>query len=241
MRVPRELRLPSGLPALVVNLGAPFRVIDSDGGSSHHDDISFMGVHSRPFVTETSEVRDLLVANLTPLGARRVLGVAMNELTNRWVALRAVLGVKAGDLSGRLHEARSWDERFAILDRFMLGRLGDARAPPSHVGLAWRRMTTGGTVGVLARSLGVSHKHLIDQFHDQVGLAPKLVGRIGRFNRLLRLSGREARMDWAQAAEACGYFDQAHLINEVRDFAGETPTALRARRVAFTLRADVAG
>ena len=67
------------------------------------------------------------------------------------------------------------------------------------------------------------------------------MSRLSRFNRVLRLSAREGRVDWAQVAQACGYFDQAHLINEVRAFAGETPRALGNRRAAFTLRADPAG
>lgn len=241
MRLSRELRLPSGLPALVVNFGSPFRVVGADSVTSRHADISVTGIHSRPFVTETPESRDLLVVNLTPVGARRLLGVAMHQLANRWVPLDDVLGGEARDLSGRLHDAQSWDDRFAILDAFMLGRLGQESAPSRDLGRAWRRISAGGAVADLARDLGVSHKHLITRFHDQVGLAPKLVARLGRFNRLLRLARQEARIDWAATAQACGYFDQAHLINEVRDFSGATPTELRTRRAAFTLRAEPAG
>ncbi|TIS82827.1 MAG: helix-turn-helix transcriptional regulator, partial [Mesorhizobium sp.] len=52
--------------------------------------------------------------------------------------------------------------------------------------------------------------------------------RIVRFNRALRLSS-EPTADWADVAADCGYADQAHLVREFRELAGETPTALSVR------------
>jgi AraC-like DNA-binding protein len=49
-----------------------------------------------------------------------------------------------------------------------------------------------------------------------------------RFERLTALLAREPGADLARSAPACGYYDQAHLAREVRDFAGVTPTQLRA-------------
>jgi AraC-like DNA-binding protein len=64
-----------------------------------------------------------------------------------------------------------------------------------------------------------------------VGLPPKLVARIVRFERLTERVTTEPAVDWAAVAAACGYFDQAHLAREVRELAGVTPTELRAAAV----------
>ena len=52
-----------------------------------------------------------------------------------------------------------------------------------------------------------------------------------RFERLAALVAADPWADWAGAAVACGYFDQAHLAREVRELADITPTDLRAQAV----------
>ena len=60
-----------------------------------------------------------------------------------------------------------------------------------------------------------------------MGLPPKLLARIVRFDRLLRQLRTGAAMSWADLALECGYYDQAHLVREVRRFTGVTPTEAR--------------
>jgi AraC-like DNA-binding protein len=79
--------------------------------------------------------------------------------------------------------------------------------------------------------LGWSHRRLIARYRDVVGLPPKLVARIVRFERLAASVAEDPAADWAGAAVACGYFDQAHLAREVRELADITPTELRAQAV----------
>jgi AraC-like DNA-binding protein len=38
----------------------------------------------------------------------------------------------------------------------------------------------------------------------------------------------QGRRNWVDAAVECGYFDQAHLIRDFRDFSGKPPSALLA-------------
>jgi transcriptional regulator GlxA family with amidase domain len=86
-------------------------------------------------------------------------------------------------------------------------------------------------IGELADELGWSHRRLIARFRDQVGLAPKTFARVIRFDRAVRQLRAATTRSLAEIALDCGYFDQAHLNREFREFAGTTPGALVAARL----------
>ena len=77
-------------------------------------------------------------------------------------------------------------------------------------------------IGALAEAIGCSRKHLVSQFRAQVGLPPKSVARILRFERAEKLLSRSGARP-LEVALACGYFDQSHLIRDFRELAGATP------------------
>jgi transcriptional regulator GlxA family with amidase domain len=73
-------------------------------------------------------------------------------------------------------------------------------------------------------------------FNTEVGIGPKALARMVRFNRALALAKAAATPDWAGIAVECGYADQAHLVREFRGFAGSSPTALLEGTISFSSR-----
>ena len=192
------------------------------------------GVTDGPVLVRHDGSARCLQVDLTALGARQLLGMPMCELANESVPIDAVLGRFGRDLVQRVGEAPDWPTRFALIDQALRARL--VQAAPVDPGVAWslgRIVGSGGAavIGDIADELGWSHRRLIARYRDTVGLPPKLVARIVRFELLTAHLTTDPATDWAAAATACGYFDQAHLAREVRDMAGITPTALRAQTV----------
>lgn len=76
-----------------------------------------------------------------------------------------------------------------------------------------------------ARLQRCSRKHLATRFREHVGLPPKLVTRMLRFRHAVDLMLSSPKATIAEVAATCGYYDQAHLDRDFRDFAATTPTA----------------
>ena len=167
----------------------------------------------------------------TPIGARLFFGVPMTELTGRVVALRDLLPKEHANLAERLEGLPSWDARFDLVEQILGERIAAESLQIKVVSWAFRRIEgCGGAidVGALAREMGYSPKHVIDLFREHVGVAPKLLARIVRFDRLIQHLKADASRPWAEVAIEAGYYDQAHLARDVKQFGGTTPTSVRA-------------
>lgn len=188
------------------------------------------GLYAGPVMIESFGGACCVQVNFTPLGARQFFGLPMSELRDRMVGLDDALGFDGIALRERLGEASDWDTRFDIAEGFIAGRLAEANALSPEIAWAYRTVIASGgrtRVSAIAGEIGWSRKHLATKFTDAIGIGPKTLSRIVRFNRALSLSKRQDD-DWAGIAADCGYADQAHLVREFRQLAGETPTALAA-------------
>ncbi|MBI5106958.1 MAG: helix-turn-helix domain-containing protein [Solirubrobacterales bacterium] len=216
----RRLEVPHAGIVLIVGLGP---AIDVDG-ASHTSFVA--GLYDAPVVVADDGRQAGIQVNLTPLGARVLLGLPMRELTGRTVALDAVLD---RHLPERLASLPTWDARFRAFDAFLLGRLRDAPPPRPDVAYAWSRLEESGgrlAVAELCRELRCSGRHLSARFGEEVGLPPKALARVLRFERAAaRLRAGEAP---AAVAAACGFADQPHLNREFRALAGRPPAAFAA-------------
>lgn len=145
-----------------------------------------------------------------------------------------VLGREGRQLRERLGATSGWQNRFDLVEDFVADR---ARHVPSpEIEFAYRRLarTAGGArITALAKEIGWSRKHLVNRFRSELGLAPKPVARIMRFQEACRLARTGGVRGWAGIAAESGYSDQAHLVREFSILAGEPPTAW-ARRLALT-------
>ena len=168
---------------------------------------------------------------LTPLGSRAVLGMPAGELWDMSVEVDDVRGGLGAELWERLQHAPTWPERFAACDEVLLRRLADAEVAV-ELQHCWRQIVAShGTVrvGELADGTGYSRQHLAQRFRAEFGLGPKLATRLVRFSRAQSmLRSTPPFVSIASVAAACGYYDQSHLVRDVHDLAGCTPSELAA-------------
>ncbi|MEU8375956.1 helix-turn-helix domain-containing protein [Micromonospora sp. NPDC048894] len=230
---------------LILGWGAPLDVLNprSAAHSAYQVDSFVAGPYDGYCTTSTVGAGAGVQLLLTPLAARRILGVPLGELANRAVAVDGLPDPWLDRLRVRLAEMSDWPRRFALLDAALGARLAATDPVEEHLGRAWGRLAgSAGRIGIgeLADELGWSRRHLTARFRRELGLGPKTTARLLRFQRAYAALGRTHAMPaspvgsdrpdptdgWAELAVRWGYYDQSHLIREFREFTGATPTAV---------------
>jgi AraC-like DNA-binding protein len=222
----RRREIPGQDVVAILGFGPPMHVDDAPRATF------VAGLTETSVVTAHEGVSHGLEVTFTPLGARMVLGIPMHLLANEVVPFEDVWGEGASELLERLYETPDWEARFALLDAVLATRLAEAAPSPAAVAWAWRRLVAeAGQVAVreLAAELSCSRRYLATQFREHVGLTPKSMARILRFQHAVRLLERDGERQLDRIALACGYYDQPHFNRDFRAFAGSTPTEFLAR------------
>jgi AraC-like DNA-binding protein len=214
--------LPGARIVLVVSFGPSMEIDGRRFGSF------VAGLHDGPAHTAHAGLGHGIQAYLSPLGARRLFGMPMGELTGDVVELEDLIGPTAHELAERLATAPGWATRFDLFERAIAARVLEHEPIAPELEWAWQRLLRSGgaaPVGELAAELGWSRRHFTATFREQLGMPPKALGRIMRFERAVERL--RAGADLADLALDCGYYDQAHFNRDFREFAGATPTAFR--------------
>lgn len=223
---------------LIFSLGTPFRIaLGREAGEGDGMGSFVAGLYAGPVDIRSDGGAECVQVDFTPLGAYRCLGGAIPHLSQRMVDLGDVFGAPGRRLLERLRATPSWRDRFDLVEGFVAAR--DAFAPSPGIAFAYRRLAeSAGSLGIgaLAAEIGCSRTHFAGRFRAEIGLGPKRVARMMRFQHACALAqgeGGAARCgSWAEIAAACAYADQAHLIRDFVELAGEAPGAW-ARRVAL--------
>jgi AraC-like DNA-binding protein len=219
---PAERLLPTGRMGLVLDVGG-------------HDPIPGLlsGARTSSFVLDTSRPLSLIGVAFKAGGGYPFVGVPAGELQDLTVPLQDVWDFGAQELRDKVIAAPSVSLPFRVLERFLLRRLAAASPRSGLVEFALREFQDPGrivSVGDVVERSGVSARRFIEQFRNQVGLAPKAFCRMARFRQVIDHLVSATEVDWSDTALACGYYDQAHFIHEFREFAGVSPaTYLRCR------------
>lgn len=228
--------MPTALPVLGFQYRGRLAVI-RDGCTRPLDrsGITVLQSVARTFVP-ADDARSVLVT-LQPAAAFRLLGWPMHELADQHLGLTDLLSPAAvREVEDRLQDARSADERGAIVQRHLLTRLTESSARPHPViEEATLRLLVGGgrqQIRPLAADLGVSERQLERLFREQIGTNPKQFASLARFEWAWRRTN--CGLSWAALASEAGYADQAHLTRTFVQRTGLPPSRLLAQTTPAT-------
>ena len=212
---------------LVISFGAPFTIALGRRPGPGDEFASFTsGLYAGHVVIDSIGESACVQVNFTPLGAYRFFGLPMRDISARMVKLDDLSAGGITEFRRRLEDATDWERRLDLTEQFLRDRVRRGPLPDPAVVSAYRELAFchgDMRVAAVAQRLGWSRKHLSQRFQEEVGVPPKALARLFRFNRLLALAKESAGADWAGLAAECGFSDQAHLTREFAELGGTTP------------------
>jgi AraC-like DNA-binding protein len=156
--------------------------------------------------------------------AKPFLRIPPPELTDRLLPLEELWGQRARDLEGRLEEH--------LDPRFIAAALVAPPAPDPVKRAIEAMVEAHGAIDLdwAAAQAGMSARQFRRRCFEESGLGPKRLCRILRFRRAGELACGGA--SWASVAADAGYFDQARLIRDFREFTGHAPMSVFSNTAA---------
>lgn len=221
----QEKILPDGRVEMIFNLAARFQRFHQNGAIEKQPGAILVGQMREPVSIAPMGAIALFGIRFKPGGAVPFLRIPLHELTGHILPAAEHWRGFVPEMEERLQGAQSFTEKIQHAEAVLLRlfRPEDDRAVETLID---RIMASAGrrSITQLARAIGLSTRQLERRFQMHVGLGPKLLARIIRFQKIFKAL-EENPHGWSEVALACGYYDQAHLIHDFKAFSGQNPSA----------------
>ncbi|MEO8151522.1 MAG: AraC family transcriptional regulator [Rhizobacter sp.] len=170
----------------------------------------------------------LLGAQLLPGAAHAFNGQSTHLLAGLAVDLSTLCAVALQPVADGLRQAGTLSAQAPLFDSFLLQGFTARRIDPRIKRACAALKSTDGSIDIeaLASACATSERNLSRLFKLWVGMGPKQLQRVLRFQRVLEAFDRGERPAWASLAHDLGYSDQSHLVREFAAFAGLPPESI---------------
>ena len=223
----RERVLPNANTQIVINLAREFCTGCGEDGSTFRQASSLaVGMRRCYGIIDSCDLLEMVGVVFAPGGMRRFIDGPTADFSFAEIDLGDVWGRSAATLREKLMEAPVPAAKFKVLEDELLTRLRPAAVHPAVL-LALEKIQNGRakvSVRDLCTATGYSSRRLGQLFAEEVGVGPKMLARILRFQRAVQRLHAGCEMRWDELALECGYCDQSHFANDFRDFSGMSLT-----------------
>ena len=230
---------PNGFASMVFNYGTPYRVTSQKLNDGLVPKNFLTGQATKSYQFQLSGQIGMVGIVFRPAALNTLFGLQMYEFSDERVNLRDVLGKSLDELSDKIEESTTIEERMALLEQFLNCQLLRQNPTPDRTDYAANLIVTQrGIVNVsdLMSELYMCRRQFERKFLQKVGVSPKYYARIRRIGYLCSLlaSQRWQVVDWQDVIYQSGYYDQSHFIKDFTEFTGKSPSFYVKNNVELT-------
>lgn len=170
-----------------------------------------------------------IAITLTYNGIYQLLGIPLIETTNVCLPLSGFLVDYKQELKEKIERSSSPKETIHILNSFFINLSQKKKYQfPEIINNTSKLLQNGHnftSIENISNVLNLSYKSLYRLFSKHIGMGPKTFLKILRFDRACSIlqSQYPNNNDWKEIVYYCGYYDQAHFINEFKSIMKESP------------------
>jgi AraC-like DNA-binding protein len=183
----------------------------------------FHGQLKRYFELQATGKIGVFGVRFHPAGLHPFVGFDISTITDDTIATSEVWPIELPRIETALLDVTT-EQRIQFAETFLQEKLLLQKVDQPIIASVDAIIREGGNASVeaLATESGIGRRVLERRFSAAVGLSPKMLARIVRFNRALQLIENNDFSFTAIAYEG-GFYDQAHFIRDFRDFTGLNP------------------
>lgn len=225
----RERILPTGTIEIMLNFGSSFRVYDNNDNSKFtlNHGAWIAGLQTEYIINEPVAETHMMGIRLKPYGLPLLMNIPAHEFHNQIIDIDLIWGRDIHHLREQLYCLPTSQEKFAHLEQVLLKRIlsySDKIRLVEYAVCMLTQQITPISVRDLCQDIGVSNKHLIQLFKSYVGVSPKALSKIFRFQNVLNTINPQTTLDWIDVALTAGYYDQSHFNKDFASFTGMSPS-----------------
>jgi AraC-like DNA-binding protein len=227
----REVMYPTGCVELCIDISAGDTLRHRGGRSMPVPRLEVLGHWNIPTSATLKKGNTCLITRFHPYAGSLFFPNPLSEFTNESIDLFDILNKECSEFYYRLMEQPLLEQKVKVLEAFLLDRLSRTSKDQQKIELVEGlcasicQATESFDLSRLAAEVRFSKRYIQKLFLNYVGITPKSLFSVQRFNKSLELV-RSGSRSLTDIAYECGYYDQAHFIKEFRGYTGIPPSRL---------------
>src|SRR5690606_1566750 len=162
-----------------------------------------------------------------------------HDMANQQIEITSILGKAGAFLEEQVLSCRNVQERVHVITRFVEERISTLDTGVKNIITAVGQLIShdeNTRMQELLRAQFLSQRQFERNFKHLAGFSPKYFSRIVRFEKSIANAYDDPSLSLTDLALRSGYFDQAHMIRDYRQFAGKKPSTYFAENLSLFLK-----